>query len=336
MLEFFKKKPVESEIPPEPATPEPTMEKQVKVDNIAIHAMPERFRNQPIKMDNAKLTGLAIIGGGVVFLIGASVLMYVYFFRAPAVTVKTEPTAVEQSQPAEQPTIDQNAVNTASPNVATSTEPATLPTDNSLATTTASTTPETVEQSIAVGLKPGLDSDNDGLTDSEEALLGTSTSTPDTDGDSYLDGAEILNLYDPASSGKLTANPNIALYENKTFNYSLLYPKAWQQSSNGGDDSVMFKSADNQFIQIIIQPNSGKQTLDQWYLEQVGGGPIDPVNRLSGSNWQGIKNTDGLTLYLMDNKQKYIFTLTYNPGENNTLDYLNIFNMMFKSFTLKN
>ncbi len=217
MFEFFKKKPAEPETPAAAVSPEPALEKQVKVDNMDIHAMPERFRNQPIKMNNAKLTGLAIIGGGVVFLIGASVLIYIYFLRAPAVTVKTEQTVVEQSQPEEESLIDQNAAETASSAVATSTEPATLPLDNSLATTTASTTPETAEQDITLGLKPGQDSDNDGLTDSEEVLLGTSTLTPDSDGDGYLDGAELLNLYDPASIGKLTANPNLALYENKTF-----------------------------------------------------------------------------------------------------------------------
>lgn len=340
ILGFLKKEQPQQPATAEAKTAEPVAEKQVQVDNIAIHVMPERFRHQQGKVNSAKTTGLAIIAGGVVFLIVVSALMYFYLFRKPSLTITPEqPLAAENIQPdngneAGQQ-IGQDVANIISSDQATTTETATLPADNGLATTTATSTQETIEQGINIGLKSGLDSDNDGLTDNEEILLGTSTSTPDTDGDGYLDGAELGNLYDPGAMGKLTANPNIALYENKTFGYNIFYPKSWQSSVNGGDDSVMFKSADNQFIQIIVQPNPDKQPLDQWYMEQLGAAAVSDQDRLSGSDWQGIKNSDGLTLYLMGSKQNYIFTLTYNPGESNVLEYINIFRMMIKSFTLK-
>ena len=41
------------------------------------------------------------------------------------------------------------------------------------------------------------DIDNDGLTDDEEALIGTDPSNPDTDGDGILDGQEVLDGTDP-------------------------------------------------------------------------------------------------------------------------------------------
>jgi S1-C subfamily serine protease len=46
-------------------------------------------------------------------------------------------------------------------------------------------------------LKPQLDSDNDGLSDAQEAQLGTDPHNPDTDGDGYLDGSEVTNGYNP-------------------------------------------------------------------------------------------------------------------------------------------
>ncbi|HTW96996.1 MAG TPA: thrombospondin type 3 repeat-containing protein, partial [Candidatus Methylomirabilis sp.] len=46
-------------------------------------------------------------------------------------------------------------------------------------------------------LKPALDSDNDGLSDAEEAKLGTNLNNPDTDGDGYLDGSEVINGFNP-------------------------------------------------------------------------------------------------------------------------------------------
>lgn len=46
------------------------------------------------------------------------------------------------------------------------------------------------------------DSDEDGLADIEELILGTDPFNPDTDGDAYLDGEEIKYGYDPLREGK--------------------------------------------------------------------------------------------------------------------------------------
>ncbi|MDD4900547.1 MAG: hypothetical protein PHS62_00335 [Patescibacteria group bacterium] len=332
-LSFFKKKPAEQPAGEELAAAEPVKEKQIQIDNIAIHTMPERFRHKPIKADSAKTAGLMIVGGGVLFLAAVSAGLYFYLLKEPAVTVKTELTAVETNPPAENAAeAEQNQTDLAT----TSTETAALSTEETAATsTTATSTLETVEPETSIGLIPALDSDADGLANAEEFLLGTATSSPDTDGDSYLDGDEVMNLYNPAGSGKLIDNPAISLYENNTYKYIVLYPSAWQMSLSGGDDSIMFKTDDNQFFGIIVQANEAKATLDQWYLDQLGVSVINDADRLAGAGWQGIKNLDGLTAYLMDAGQNYIFTITYNPGENNILDYIDIFNMMVKSFTLK-
>jgi len=332
IFDFFRKKPT-AEVAPEPATSGPVMEKQITIDNVSIHAMPERFRNQADKMNTAKTTGLVIIAGGVAFLIIVSAALYYFLFRPPSATETaevTEPALIEQPEQAEAEVVPESiAPATTTPGLAT------LPTDESLATSTATTTPEAVAEEAAAGLMPAADSDSDGLTDKEEGLLGTNSLIPDSDGDGYIDGAELLNLYDPASKGKLTDNPAIASYENKTFSYDALYPKSWQESTNGGDDSVMFKSADNQFIQIVVQPNAAKQTLDQWYMEQLAVSAVNETDRVSGDSWQGLKSQDGLNLYLMDSKKSYIFSLTYNPGESSLLEYVNIYQLLIKFFTLK-
>ena len=44
-----------------------------------------------------------------------------------------------------------------------------------------------------------IDSDNDGLWDDWEIALGTHLNNPDTDGDGYKDGEEVMNGYDPRS-----------------------------------------------------------------------------------------------------------------------------------------
>jgi len=95
------------------------------------------------------------------------------------------------------------------------------------ANTPAATNSESVASSSAASL---VDSDNDGLTDAEEKILGTNPNSADTDndglsdyaevkiyhtnplvadtdGDGYLDGAEVKAGYNPNGAGKL---PGIA------------------------------------------------------------------------------------------------------------------------------
>ncbi|MFB6225798.1 MAG: hypothetical protein ABEJ02_00425 [Candidatus Paceibacteria bacterium] len=52
-------------------------------------------------------------------------------------------------------------------------------------------------------MKPTKDSDNDGLTNSEEKKYGTDPNKKDTDGDGYSDGEEVANGYNPTGEGKL-------------------------------------------------------------------------------------------------------------------------------------
>ncbi|MFA5184468.1 MAG: hypothetical protein WC456_02965 [Patescibacteria group bacterium] len=54
-----------------------------------------------------------------------------------------------------------------------------------------------------------IDTDNDGLSDYEEVkIYRTNPLSADTDGDSYLDGAEVKSGYDPNGTGKLNGVPD--------------------------------------------------------------------------------------------------------------------------------
>lgn len=87
-------------------------------------------------------------------------------------------------------------------------------------------------EAININAAPAIDSDHDGLTDEEEAKLGTDPNKKDTDGDglydrtevmiyctdplktdtdgdSYLDGEEVKNHYNPNGPGKIDVNASI-------------------------------------------------------------------------------------------------------------------------------
>jgi len=333
IFNIFKKKnakPIEPAIM-EPLTNELQSEPEISSD-ITIHVMPEHFRGEHIKVSQAKTTGLIIIAGGIVFMLIIAGLFYYFLTKgqtkqaeqvAPAAEqVKTETTTPEQSE--EQP---------ANISTTTTTTITNLPTETLVATSTDMTTESNIV-SGAADLVIGIDSDGDGLTDEEEKIFGSNSESLDTDNDGYNDQTEVVNLYNPAGVGPISINPNIEIYQNRTYNYSLIYPKNWSQTISGGDDSIMFKAGDNSFIQVITQANNKQQSIEEWYQKQFNLATIDQANLVSTVSWQGIANSDGLTIYLVDLGKKYIFTLAYNPAANNTLNYSTLFQAIIKSFKI--
>lgn len=189
-------------------------------------------------------------------------------------------------------------------------------------------------------LKPGIDTDGDGLTDSEEAVLGTKTDSVDSDADGYTDFSEFTNFYNPAGTGKLSENPGIGAYSDANFGFTALVPKGWNLEKGTGGDSLVFRSTDNQFLQIGIQPNANKEDILTWYKAQFEG--LTPLEtELSGKDgngnivWEGMKSRDGLTVYLTNQAKEYIFVLSFSPGEAKTLDYKNFLELMVRTFEFK-
>ena len=105
------------------------------------------------------------------------------------------------------------------------------------------------------------DDDFDLLTNVEEDLWQSDPNNSDTDGDSYSDSEEILNLYNPnqAGSAKLFETDLIKKYIDNIYSYSIYYPSSWQE--NKIDDQTMFISETGEFVQIIIQ----EQENDCWH-----------------------------------------------------------------------
>jgi hypothetical protein len=61
----------------------------------------------------------------------------------------------------------------------------------------------------ATGADKSLDTDNDGLPDSVEKMLGTDPAVADTDKDGFNDKTEIVGGYDPFGSGKVSADKKL-------------------------------------------------------------------------------------------------------------------------------
>ena len=67
------------------------------------------------------------------------------------------------------------------------------------------------KEKVVLGSVVYNDADGDGLLNWEEALWGTDPDNPDTDGDSFSDGTEVKNGYNPSGQGKIFQPPTTTL-----------------------------------------------------------------------------------------------------------------------------
>jgi hypothetical protein len=326
-------------------------------EKVVVHTMPKRFLSAQKTEKKVKNAGVIILIIGSIFLLAVLGLLFYYLYTAeqtPTTTnnlhvgaqlkATTTEEKVENNKPEEninteennqspeqvQATTTNQTIVTTSPieqvQIATATEITNNPASS---TTINNNTP----QPVKIDYQTPVDSDSDGLFDTEEVLLDANQNASDSDGDGYNDLIELTGLFNPAGSGKLLANPNIEKYINNQYNYYVYYPKQWKINDKIGADSVSFDIGNNQFVQIMVQQNP-EPTLDDWYIKQFAGLTITDKQRMYKKGWAGIKNDDGLVVYLQYPENKNVFIVSYNLGTENVLKYKNIFETMINSLEI--
>ncbi len=211
------------------------------------------------------------------------------------------------------------------------------------------TPPPTPPAPVAgAALRPGTDSDSDGLTDVEETVLyNTDPHLPSTNGSGYLDGNDVFNLYDPKVApppGCRVDCPNTlrAYGVTKPFStsfssaaplpYVIDYPTIWTPTAVASDPlGVSFAATTGETVTVDVAPKADPaQSLADWYAAQklTGGRPFTTKGGLSA-----IASDDQLTVYV--DAKADVLTLHYDAGIKGTIDYLTTFKMMQNSLKLK-
>lgn len=301
---------------------------KIKDREIVVNSMPEKFRFDRGGHSSAKNTGLLILVGGTILIIVSLALLYFFVLKSDSGAVVKNETTI-------------NTEKTTPKTVEKESKPI-VPESETIATTSSGLSVEegatTADEQLVIPktAQEAEDADKDGLSDKEELIFGSNSNLSDSDGDGYSDLSEVLNLYNPAGSGKLENSLVMTKYENNAFGYKLIYPTAWSFGKVGGDDSVVFTSDDNQFVQIISQPNERGISIEEWFNEQQSSTtPVPSFRKIFTDSWQGIVSEDGLVVYITDLNQGNIFVIAYSSGVVDSLDYRNIFNLIVKSFSVE-
>ena len=180
----------------------------------------------------------------------------------------------------------------------------------------------------------GADSDNDDLTNVEEFLFGSEIDREDTDGDTYLDGNEVANLYDLLSAtGKLADNINIVkVFYNESQNYSILYPAKWMAENKTADfkETVFYDDKNGDFFKIQVYENPQNLNLKSWYLSFAPGMKAEDLIDFNGKTLHGISTKDGLNIYYSSGDK--VYAISYIITSETELNYYTTFLMFSRSF----
>jgi len=204
--------------------------------------------------------------------------------------------------------------------------------------------PETLLPELAIATaQVSTDTDQDGLTDAEEALFLTSPAVPDTDQDSFLDGPELTNLYDPATPGALIEiSPQVKIARNNARGYQLLIPTSWTSSLAipNGDEFIIQPTDGTETFEIEMVENPERLSPVQWYQQQDSSADLSVFNSFENeAGWNGIRSQDGRVVIATFGStgvgsRAFIFIMHYEPGVDSVLRYPSIWSMMLQSLSV--
>lgn len=288
-----------------------------------VQAAPMQFAPAPRR---SPLILVGIILGGVLVLGGLGAAAWFFLLSKPAApasnVVVTQPTTTPPVEQVEQPPVIEQQPPVTAPPAGVNIPPPTIAEPGSgVATETAATqgsetVPSGTEANVATppALSPVVDSDGDGLTDEEEALLGTNPNAADSDGDGFSDLAELKGGYSPTEKGaKITASPWIHVAQWNGLSW--LLPTAWTWTVDPVDPNHVTVSAPPEGnISFLVQEGDIANAV-------AGAGSTGYVTK---SGISGLKSADGLTYAFPVNGKTLIVKIEMtNPAQlPNIIDFV--------------
>ena len=303
-----------------------------------IYIMPEKFHSDPIKSpSNKPLIIAAIILVAVIVLVGAYFIYDLSVQKQVASQQAANNAALQSSTPVVEP-VNEGVAETTTTEPVTTTEPeATSTAEEATSSPEAATTTEPAVVAPAIS----RDSDNDGLTDMEEDVIGTNPAKPDTDVDGYKDGEELLSGYNPLSDGSqgksrlfeadFIASAKSDFSQN---NFSFLYPNRWKVSFVPENGQAIISIDTGEIIRLSSRANEQNISAMNWYLQLHPQISVSQLKQISTPQLTGFFTPDGLSAYLTDANKQRIYSFEYLTSPQSEFRYPALFAMVINNFQI--
>ncbi len=254
-------------------------------------------------------TKMIIIGG----LVGITLLSLGGWY---AVTLVSEPEPVVVATP-----------------VKTTTRPVVVVPDKPVETVVPDKKVEPAADPFATKVTPGVDSDSDGLSDTEEKqVYKTNYRLPDSDSDGFLDGNEVFHRYNPngTAPGTLIGAGLVVLYEGQAGYelYQFSYPTVFEMETSA--KGVVLDAQTGEGFRVEAVTKSGSIDLKNWVEDEIG---IEDYVEDSTKTGLPLIQSDNLLVAYID-LGTGVLVFTYDTGTKARVDYLQTMKMMINSVEL--
>jgi len=193
-------------------------------------------------------------------------------------------------------------------------------------TTSDTTSPPTTPE--AVNPTEGVDQDADGLTDREEVLYSANVSNPDTDGDSYQDGAEVRNVFSPAAKNK-ALGAEAFMQALSWSDLSIVVPKVWSLVIDPtNSQAAALSTGSSSIFNMVLRTNPSHTTLAEW----VGSDSSGTTAFKTKGGYDAMQTSNGLTTYVAIGDK--ILVITYDLNGDASYDYRTSYAMVLNSLSL--
>jgi hypothetical protein len=183
---------------------------------------------------------------------------------------------------------------------------------------------------FGVEIIPGIDTDSDGLTDTEEKLVyGTNPRLPDTDEDGFLDGNEVYHGYNPGGTAPGTLLESGLVDEASgsvmAGAYAFYYPSVWDLEESAQQMTLDTQTGEGFYI--TIEEKQENLSLREWVDRTRG--PEDTLESTSKNGLPVIQSQDQLQVYI--DLGSVVMRFQYDTGIKARVDYLQTLQMMLNS-----
>lgn len=185
-------------------------------------------------------------------------------------------------------------------------------------------------------LGESVDLDRDDITDIAEEIFATDPSKPDSDEDSYNDGVEVYNLYNPIGKApvKIIDSGLVKDFMNPVFGYQLYYPATWAVGNvDANYRDVLFSTITGENVEVRVFDLESGQNFTDWFARWAPNESFgDVVDFASAFKEKGMRRNDYLVCYFIDTTHVYI--IVYHTTDSNIINFRSVIKMMARSFRL--
>jgi len=182
------------------------------------------------------------------------------------------------------------------------------------------------------------DLDEDNLTDLEEEIFSTDSGVWDSDQDSYYDGQELVNLYNPKGFApvRLINSGLVREYTNPTWEYRIYYPVVWEVASvDSSSNQVLISSITGEYIEIRALSKEVSQTFLNWFSQKAVGQKFTDLSQfINRFSQDGYRRADNLVAYFIQDET--VFIVLYQAPAEGPIKYRHVVEMMMQSFRYGN